>query len=83
MAIGYNEYQGMKQPPKLNKNSVQAKYEVLNAQQIQREINRLQNEIRQAKSSNDKFKGEILRNLTYELELAKDLLREAKAGIGR
>lgn len=80
MAIGYNEYQGMSQPPQLNQNQLQAKYEVLNAQQIQREISRLQNEISQVKASTNKFKGEILRNLTIELQLAIDMLKEVQAG---
>ena len=80
MAIGYNEYQGMSQPPRLDQNRLQAKYEILNAQQIQREINRVQNEISQVKASTNKFKGEILRNLTVELNLAKEMLKEVQAG---
>ena len=80
MAVGYNEYQGMSQPPQLNQNRLQAKYEILNAQQIQREISRLQNEITQVKSGTNKFKGEILRNLTVELNLAKEMLKEVQAG---
>ena len=80
MAVGYNEYQGMSQPPQLNQNRLQAKYEILNAQQIQREISRLQNEITQVKSGTNKFKGEILRNLTVELNLAQEMLKEVQAG---
>lgn len=80
MAIGYNEYQGMSQPPQLNENKLQAKYEILTAQQIQREISRLQNEISQVKSGTNKFKGEILKNLTFELNLAQEMLKEAQAG---
>lgn len=80
MAIGYNEYQGMSQPPQLNQNQLQAKYEILNAQQIQREISRVQNEITQVKSGTNKFKGEILRNLTVELNLAQEMLKEVQGG---
>ena len=70
----------MSQPPQLNQNRLQAKYEVLNAQQIQREISRIQNEIAQVKSGTNKFKGEILRNLTVELNLAREMLKEVQAG---
>lgn len=80
MAVGYNEYQGMSQPPQLNENKLQAKYEVLSTQQIQREISRLQNEISQVRSGTNKFKGEILKNLTFELNLAQEMLKEVQAG---